>query len=303
MKGNKMDKLLSVCMATYDDYDGVYFTTQALRMYHKVCNTDAVEFVLLDSNPSSSHGKECKKLFSGALRGRGKYISKTQGSISSFNKYETVKYASGKYILIIDCHVLLKANAIDLLLKYYQDHPNCKDLIQGPLLYDDLQNISTHFKPGWSGDMYGTWSTDKERYLAGKPFEIQMNGMGLCSFEKSNWPEILPFFKGFGAEEGYIAEKFRANGGKNMCLPFLEWNHRFGRPNGVKYPLNIEDRIWNYFIGWLEIKQDPEDEMIKSIFDYFKTRIPEQRVKIILKKAVSTLEAYKQQRSNNANTK
>jgi hypothetical protein len=273
MKGNKMNKLLSVCMATYDDYDGVYFTTQALRMYHKVCNTDAVEFVLLDSNPSSSHGKECKKLFSGALRGR-------------------------------DCHVLLKANAIDLLLKYYKDHPNCKDLIQGPLLYDDLQNISTHFKPGWSGDMYGTWSTDKERYLAGKPFEIQMNGMGLCSFEKSNWPEILPFFKGFGAEEGYIAEKFRANGGKNMCLPFLEWNHRFGRPNGVKYPLNIEDRIWNYFIGWLEIKQDPEDEMIKSIFDYFKTRIPEQRVKIILKKAVSTLEAYKQQqRSNNANTK
>jgi hypothetical protein len=30
------NKLLTIGMATYDDYDGVYFTLQSLRMYHPV---------------------------------------------------------------------------------------------------------------------------------------------------------------------------------------------------------------------------------------------------------------------------
>lgn len=301
-----MEKLLSICMATYDDYDGVFFTIQALRMYHPICNTDKVEFIILDSNPQGKHGEACKS-FTNSLRGCGKYIPKTSGPISSFNKYDTINFAQGKYILILDCHVLLQSNAIDVLISHYRQNPNCKDLIQGPLLYDDLKNISTHFKPGWSGDMYGTWSTDKANYDKGKPFEIQMNGMGLCSFERKNWPGISPYFKGFGAEEGYIAEKFRQNGGKNICIPQLGWCHRFGRPNGVKYPLSLEDRIWNYFIGWLEIKDDPEDEMIHSIYDYFKTRIPEARLQRILKQAVRQNELHKQikqtqnQGANNAN--
>ena len=29
-----MNPILTIGMATYDDYDGVYFTTQAIRLYH-----------------------------------------------------------------------------------------------------------------------------------------------------------------------------------------------------------------------------------------------------------------------------
>ena len=42
-----MDKKLTIGMATYDDYDGVFFTIQSLRMHHRICNTDAVQFVVM----------------------------------------------------------------------------------------------------------------------------------------------------------------------------------------------------------------------------------------------------------------
>ena len=284
-----MEKILTIGMATYDDFDGVFFTIQSLRMHHPICNTDQVDFVVLDTNPSGSHGKEVKDFVTNSLQGRGKYIAKEEGNISSFNKYEIVNYASGKYVLILDCHVLLQTHAIPSLITYYHKNPNCKDLVQGPLLYDNLHNVSTHFEPQWRGDMYGIWATNLEQYKLRIPFEIPMNGMGLCSFEKSNWPGINEHFIGFGGEEGYIAEKFRQRGGRNICLPSLGWNHRFGRPAGVKYRLVLEDRIWNYFVGWLELTNDPDHKMIQDIYNHFKTRIPEYSLDSILAKAIKTI--------------
>ena len=133
--------------------------------------------------------------------------------------------------------------------------------------------------------MYGTWGTNVDAYKQGEPFEIPMQGMGLLAFEKINWPGINTNFKGFGGEEGYIAEKFRRNGGKNLCLPFLKWNHRFNRPNGVKYRLALEDRVWNYFVGWLELTKNPDDEMIISIKEHFKKRIKESIINNIFEEA------------------
>lgn len=280
-----MDKLLTIGMATYDDYDGVFFSIQSLRMFHPICNSEHVEFIVLDSNPNGEHGKTCKTFIEGAVR--GKYIP-NDGVSSSFNKYKIAEHATGKYVLIIDCHVLIQLNGIHSLLNYFNNNPNCKDLVQGPLWYDDLQNISTHFDPVWRGDMYGIWATNKAAYDTGKPFEIPMQGMGLLAFERNAWQGINPHFKGFGGEEGYIAEKFRRWGGKNICLPSLKWNHRFGRPNGVKYPLILEDRIWNYFVGWLEITGDPEHQMIKDTYNHFKDKIPAGSIDNILKLAKKT---------------
>lgn len=262
-----MDKLLSIGMATFDDFDGVFFTIQSLRMYHPICNSDQVEFIVLDGNPEKPHSKAIKHYLNSV---KNSVYLEQKDTKSSFDKYKIVNSANGKYVLILDCHVLLEIDGIKNLLEYYEQNKDCKNLVQGPLWYDDLQNYSTHFNPEWRGHMYGTWATNKEEYLKGQPFEIPMQGMGLCSFEKSNWPGINTNFKGFGGEEGYIAEKFRRNGGKNICLPTLKWNHRFGRPNGVPYPLKLDDRIWNYFVGWLEITKDPDHQMIKDIYEHFK---------------------------------
>lgn len=279
-----MKKLLTIGMATYDDFDGVFFTIQSLRMYHEFCGTNDVEFIVIDGNPEGKHGKQVEKFLNSLNKVQTKYIKNT-GTLSSFNKYKITEHASGSYVLILDCHILLNPGAIDALLQYYLKNPNCKDLIQGPLVYDNLVNVATHFDPKWSGHMYGVWATNKEAMQQGDPFEIGMQGMGLCSFEKKNWPGINQDFKGFGAEEGYMAEKFRQNGGKNICLPQLKWCHRFGRPDGAKYPLILEDRIWNYFIGWLELTKDPEHKMIKGAYEHFKTSIPSGSIDNILEKA------------------
>lgn len=274
---------LTIGMATYDDYDGVFFSIQSLRMYHPICRDQSVQFVVLDNNPKSSHGHECSNFLTNAVPG-SKYIE-YNGKPSSFNKYKIVNYADGEYVLIIDCHVLIENNGIENLLNYFDQNYPCNDLIQGPLWYDDLVNVSTHFDPVWRGDMYGIWASDRQSYDSRLPFEIPMQGMGLLAFKKSAWRGINQNFVGFGGEEGYIAEKFRSWGGKNICLPSLRWNHRFGRPNGVKYPLILEDRIWNYFIGWMEITKNPEHEFVQKIKEHFKNRIPENSINNIFNRA------------------
>lgn len=277
-----MSKLLTIGMATYDDYDGVYFTIQSLMLYHNILKDIDYEILVIDNNPESPHGEATKGLVNWVKR--AKYIPyKNKKSTSVRNEIFT--NSSGKYTLSVDCHVMIENGGLDALLDYYSKNENCKDIIQGPMIYDNQTNYSTQFDPVWRGHMYGIWGTNKEACEAGKPFEIPMMGLGLFSCETKNWLGFNEKFKGFGGEEGYIHEKFRQNGGKAICIPQLRWLHRFGRPNGVKYPLILEDRIWNYFVGWLEIFKDPDHQMIKDIYNHFKSSIPNGSIDIILQNA------------------
>lgn len=278
--------LLSIGMSTFDDFDGVYFSIQALRMYHPILKEIDYEIIVIDNNPNGEHGKSVKGLVENWTQNRGRYIPFTSKT-STAVRNEIFKNSNGLYTISIDCHVLLLPNAIDKLLQYYGENPNCKNIVQGPLVYDDLKNYSTHFDPQWRDSMYGTWGTNKEAFDKKEPFEIPMMGLGLFSCETKNWPGFNELFKGFGGEEGYIHEKFRQIGGKAICLPELGWVHRFGRPNGVKYRLVLEDRIWNYYVGWLEIYKDPNHEMITSITEHFKDKIPKGSIERIFEEAKS----------------
>jgi hypothetical protein len=275
-------KLLTIGMATYDDYDGVYFTIQSLRMYHDICNTDQVEFVVVDNNPTSKHGVEVKDFINNI---KGKYIANDKPN-ASWTKYQVPDYANGKYIIIMDCHVLLIQNAIQNLLEYYTKNPECKNLIQGPMLSNSFNHINTHWNPEWRGHMYGSWANDQAAFNKGEPFSIPMQGMACMSFEKSCWHGINSHFRNFGGEQGYIAEKFRSWGGDNICLPSFQWVHRFGRPNGVPFQLWLEDRVWNYFIGWLDLYNDPDHKKVKETYNHFKDKIPPGKIDEILSKAI-----------------
>jgi hypothetical protein len=161
--------------------------------------------------------------------------------------------------------VLFEAGTLKKLLNYYKQNPETKDLLQGPLLYDDLKSLSTHFDPNWRGQMYGTWANDERaRDKDAPPFMIEMSGCGVFSCRKDAWLGFNEKFHGFGGEEGYIQEKFRQAGHQALCLPFLRWMHRFGRPNGPKYPLTLWNKIKNYFIGHKELKWDEQ-----PIYDHF----------------------------------
>jgi len=256
-----MKERLTIGMCTFDDYDGVYFSIQAMRLYHQEVS-DELHFLVIDNNPKGPHGRDVKKLMGHVPNGT--YIPFDEWHSTSVRDI-VFKEAVTPYVLCMDSHVLLLPGTIKKLLDFYSENPDTKDLYQGPLIYDDNKNISTHFEPVWREQMWGVWATDdRGKYPDGEPFEIQMQGLGLFTCRKDAWPGFNPMFRGFGGEEGYIHEKFRKGGHKTYCLPFLRWMHRFDRPDGVTFPLTLENKIRNYLIGHLELELDP-----MPIIDHF----------------------------------
>jgi Glycosyl transferase family 2 len=241
---------LTIGMAAYDDYDGVFFTLQALRMYHPEI-VDKTEFVVIDNNPEGPCAAPMKALEHSIPSYRYVPCQDWSGTIVKGRVFEE---ASGEFVLCLDCHVFVLPGAIRRLLEYFEDNPETNDLLQGPLIYDDLVTFSTHFEPKWRTGMFGCWETDERgRDPEAKPFEIPMQGTGLFACRRAAWPGFNSKFRGFGGEEGYIHEKFRRAGGRTLCLPFLRWMHRFNRPMGIPYENTWDDRIRNYMIGFTEL--------------------------------------------------
>ena len=135
-----MKKLLTVGMATYDDYDGVYFSIQALRLYHDIFSSDDAEIIVIDNNPGKAHGNEIKNLISSWCHKNVKYIPYTEKT-STISRNQIFKNANGKYCVSMDCHVLFLPGSFDALIRYYAANPDCKDIIHGPLIYDNLKSL------------------------------------------------------------------------------------------------------------------------------------------------------------------
>jgi hypothetical protein len=104
------------------------------------------------------------------------------------------------------------------------------------------------------------------------PFEIPAMGMGVFGCWKAKWPGFPAQFRGFGAEEHVIHERIRRAGGRNWCVPGMGWVHRFGRPDGVPYPLSVYDKVYNYVTAFREFGWD-----LAPIREHFAGRLtPEQ---------------------------
>jgi hypothetical protein len=243
-------KKLTIGMATYDDYDGVYFSLQALRLYHPEIAED-VDFLVVDNHPDGASAEVLKKLEAYIPNYRYVPFSAHSGTTVKGVVFEE---AGGDHVLCMDSHVFVVPGALARLIRHFASDPGTKDLLQGPLIYDDLASVATHFQPRWNKGMYGDWATDERgKDSDGPAFDIPMQGMGLFACGRRVWPGFNPLFRGFGGEEGYIHEKFRRRGGRTLCLPFLRWMHRFQRPLGTPYENRWEDRIRNYVIGFREL--------------------------------------------------
>lgn len=278
---------LTIGMAVYEDFDGMYFTTQALRYYHQDADTSRIQFLVVDNCPDGTHSKATKDFIEKYVWG-GRYIGtdKIKGTAVRDLIFEE---ADTELVMCLDSHVLLEPGALRRLLAYYDANPDSLDLLQGPLVYDDIYNMATHFTPEWSGGMFGTWGFDERaRDKDGAPFDIPAQGLGLFSCRKAGWLGFNRTFSGFGGEEFYIHEKFRQAGRRALCLPFLRWIHRFDRPNGTKYRNVWEDRIRNYIIGWKEIGRPIDD-----IIDHFTGIIGAEKVEAVVKAVEAELEEIK----------
>jgi hypothetical protein len=258
-----MTPFLTIGMATHNDFDGVYFTVQSLRMHHPEIQRQ-IEILVLDNNPNSPQGRDTYEFCKATNCVRYKSFS---NYTSTAVRDMLFTHARGQFVLCLDCHVLLpsfQANPVEehgalaALLQYLQRRPDSPHLYHGPMLYDSMlpgQGV-THMNPIWSDRMFGVWASDHKKLSTGEPFEIPMHGMGLFCCRRTAWPGFNPLFRGFGGEEGYIHEKIRQRGAKVLCLPFLKWLHRFQRPAGVSYVTSLESRVRNYYIGWNELNLD-----------------------------------------------
>ena len=256
---------LTIGMATYDVYDGAYFSVQALRLYHSEV-MDEVELLIVDNHPDGPAAQPLKALdqFAKNLR----YVPFGERSGSAPAKNRVFEAATGEFVLCIDSHVLIQPGAIRRLLDYFESHPNTPDLLQGPIVFEDLESIATHWKPGWSNGMPGTWAiAERDFDREGEPFTIPMQGMGLFACRRAAWPGFNPKFQGFGGEEGYMHEKFRRSGAQTWCLPFLGWVHRFARPLGVPHAPIGREVIRNQLIGMRELSL-PTDEMVAHMREF-----------------------------------
>lgn len=316
--------MLTIGMAVFDDYDGVYFTIQALRLYNDLRN---IQFVVIDNNPDSPHGKETKRLVETKLGQT--YIPFVESQGTTQTRQAVFDNAKGEIVVCLDSHVLLAPGALLSLTDYFLRNPESNDLISGPMLYDTLQDFATHFDPIWRAEMLGVWSNAwrcgchpshgvtfsvsdaganiaKYSGVAGMdvspvslcgncdrslpslqyaghdsqlralgyrrlgesandaPFAIPGQGLGAFACRRSAWLGFNKHFRGFGGEEIYIHEKFRQHGRQAICLPGFKWLHRFGRPNGVKYPLTRWNKVRNYVLGFNELGKD-----LQPVYEHF----------------------------------
>lgn len=263
--------ILSICIPTCDDFDGLFFTITSLILYHPEILQN-IEIIVADNNPESKHGKDVHNFVDSLVSSvKIKYLPVTDVSGTAIIKQRAVDNATGTYILCMDGHVQIVAKALSRLIEFYKNNPDAKDLYCGPLIYNSElvaagtdQPISvspTHLDRTWSGEMLGVWGYDtRGAELNNDPFEIPAMGCYLFSCRRDAFVGFNSDFRGFGAEEYYLHDKTRQAGNKVICLPFLRGVHRFARPNGVPYKISRYDKVKNYIIGHLELGQ-PLDEI------------------------------------------
>lgn len=253
---------LTVGMAVAGDFDGAYFTLRALDLYHPHLR-GRVEWLVVDNAPGAGQlngtrttSTRLQELCANVPGARYEAPALPAGTAPPRNA--VFRLARGEVVICVDSHVLLAPGALDKTLEWLADNPDFHGLFQGPLVYDNGE-VSTHMDRVWSDQMLGTWATD-DRYEGpnGRPFPIDMHGLGLFGCRRGDWLGFHAGFREFGGEEGYIHDKYRAAGREVLCLPWLQWAHRFneGPPN---YPATPRERIKNYLRGRHELGQDVDD--------------------------------------------
>ncbi|HEX6115121.1 MAG TPA: hypothetical protein VFZ10_22695, partial [Geminicoccaceae bacterium] len=251
-------KKLTIGMATHDDYDGVYFTVQALRLFHSECFPE-VEIVVVDNDPEGRCGPALRKFVDQVDVCR--YVPFFDFS-STCVKDLVFREARASAVLCIDSHVLLAPGSLKRLISFFDENPHCNDLLHGPLLADSLSEAGIRWTPHWRIDVRadpGERRHEPDLAPNAEPFEIDIQINALFACRKDAWLGFSPRFTGYGEEEFYIHEKFRKSGNKVLCLPFLRWMHRFGpRPKGTTYPMSWQDRLRNLLIGHRELDLDPK---------------------------------------------
>ena len=249
---------LTIGMATFDDFDGLWATIQHLRMAtpSNFWKSYKVELVVVDNNPHGKAGHRNQALLRQWAMPEFqevRYVPMDQPKGTSAPRQRVFDEAKGKFVLCMDSHVLLMPHALRKLMEYIIKNPYSNDLLSGPMFYDDLYNRASHFDDVFRNGMWGTWGTDDRVFPENNPFEnpfeIGAMGLGLFAARRESWAGFPPELTEFGGEEWCLHLKYRRRGDKALCIPGLGWVHRFNE--SVTYPRSVAAKVRNYVI-WFQ---------------------------------------------------
>jgi glycosyltransferase involved in cell wall biosynthesis len=232
----------TIGMPSFNNFTEVFFTVQSLRMHHDL--TDC-EIIVVDNFGDDLLYKFIRD--KGGKQIRYDRFNDIRGV--SVAKNRIFEIARGDFVLCMDSHILLKSGT---LLRT----PEGNDFVQGPILFNNGHDYSTHWIPTWSKGMWGRWSPVVD-ILPRNPFPIWATGAGFFATRRDTWLGFNSDFRGFGGETGYIQEKYRQAGRRVLCDPKKVWLHMFCN-GGRKIPFDapMVDRCRNYIIGFEELGMD-----------------------------------------------
>jgi len=247
---------ITIGMASYANPDQVWFTVEALRAYHDL--TDC-EILVVDNQGNSDTKLACS--YPGV-----RYVVSNKQKGTGPARNAIFDHAEGDFVLVIDSHVFMLDGAISKLKDWLADNwEEASNLLQGPLVMGSMHRCWTHYNNEWRRQMWGTWAPEGGMPIDELPdehFEIEMMGMGLFGCRKDSWLRFHDKCRGFGGVEGITHAKYRHHGRKVLCLPFLQWVHRFSKVRHDN-PL-LTDKIRNFLYGFEEIGMD-----FQPLYDHF----------------------------------
>ncbi len=166
---------LTIGFAVFSDFDGAWFTTMGLRLYHDLRDC---EFVVVDNKPDGVQGKAVAHSLRRITEVPTRYIPFTASVGTAAPRDLIFREAKGEFVLCLDPHVLLRHRALDALREYFDRNPESNDLISGPLHMDEMIRPVTHFADQWRSHMWGTWAIAWED-ADGRLFDVRTSADGL----------------------------------------------------------------------------------------------------------------------------
>jgi hypothetical protein len=147
---------ITVAMATFVDFHGVYFTIQNIRKdaINAGIDPSSYEILVLDNAPDTEHGRDVEKYCNDV---GVRYETFTEKQSTSATRSKLFDLARGELVCVLDCH-LITWNLIETLHRLMWQGAAERDLYTGPLFKDNLTDYWTHWNPNWSNGMKGQWS-------------------------------------------------------------------------------------------------------------------------------------------------
>jgi len=261
----------TVGMACFRDFDGVYFTVEALKIYH----ADRVgQIVVVDDSPDGPDQIRLMNWCRGLSK--VKYVrSHVHGTSAPRNR--VFAEADLSKVVCVDSHVLIHPGSFEALDEFWSatDGRGIR-LAHGVLMQDDNRVPLSAFRDEWGSDlMHGKWHTDHDQFPlvidrhtgtksfasddTGRPISVAKwrgvwsQGLGGFACVRDEWPGFHPGFSEFGGEEGYIDDKFRRMGGLAVSVSGFRWTHRFHdrdvKTSASSYTRSVAAKFRNYVLG------------------------------------------------------